>query len=259
MNKAWSVWPVPAVERMNMLAKVVKNHLVTKHTPFLFPEIGGANSSPKGVNDFILPTVAEFHSVENAVKSEAFDSSNIEDILQNARAEAAKIIAQAEEYSANVEQAAREKAVQEVQVQFDAEVAAKVSEIREQLAGTIEQISALSGEITNRLEADLVKLALHIAKKVVGREVTIDREIAFTLVKVSLGKLHNRSIAEVHLNPEDFNFVQTHREKLDFRGSLELVEDHSISVGGCLIHTETGDIDARIESQFDEIAHGLFN
>ncbi|MEP6901837.1 MAG: FliH/SctL family protein [Actinomycetota bacterium] len=242
-----------------MLAKVVKNHSVTKHTPFLFPEIGGANSSSKGVNDFIVPPVAEFQAVETAVKSEPFVSSNIEDILQNARAEAASIIARADEYSANIEQAAREKAIQEVAAQFDAEVDAKVSEIRAQLTGTIEKISALSDEITNRLEADLVKLALHIAKKVVGREVTIDREIAFTLVKVSLGKLHNRSVAEVHLNPEDFTFVETHRENLDFRGSLELVEDQSISIGGCLIHTETGDIDARIESQFDEIAHGLFN
>jgi len=89
--------------------------------------------------------------------------------------------------------------------------------------------------------------------------VTIDREIALTLVKVSLGKLHNRSIAEVHLNPEDYAFVQAHLEKLDFRGSLELVEDRSISVGGCLIHTETGEIDARIKSQFDEIAYGLLN
>ena len=98
---------------------------------------------------------------------------------------------------------------------------------------------------------------LQVADSVGDREVTIDREIAFTLVKVSLGKLHDRAVAEVHLSPEDFTYVQAHREKLDFRGSLDLVEDRSISVGGCLIHTESGDIDARIESQFEEIAHGL--
>lgn len=245
-----------------MLAKVVKSHAVLEFSPFSFPEIGNPESSARTVNEFIVPGLSEIQTPESAeieVESGVDEFSNLEDILQNARDEAAKIIAQAEDHSENIAQAAREKAEQEVAARFAAEVSAQAAEMREKLAETIEQISALSDEITTRLEKDLVKLALQIAKKVVAREVTIDREIAMTLVKVSLGKLHNRSIAEVHLNPEDFTFVQAQREKLDFRGSLDLVEDRSISVGGCLIHTETGDIDARIESQFEEIAHGLFN
>ena len=119
------------------------------------------------------------------------------------------------------------------------------------------KIVGLQAKSQTAVGNELVELALDIAKKIVGREVTIDREIALTLVKVSLEKLHNRARAQVHLHPEDFAYVESHREKLDFHGSLEIIEDRSISVGGCLIHTETGDIDARIESQFDEIAHGL--
>jgi len=246
-----------------MLAKVVKNNSVAGLTTFSIPEIGSSNSEPKNANQFKFPAVTEFLTVEESIKIESATepdhTPNIEEILQNARDEANRIIAQADANSVAIGQAAEEKAMQEVQARFDEEVAAKAAEIRHQLAETIEQISALASEITTRTETDLVKLALQIARKVVAREVTIDREIAFTLVKVSLGKLHNRSVAEVHLNPEDFAFVQAQREKLDFRGSLELVEDRSISVGGCLIHTETGDIDARIKSQFDEIAHGLLN
>ena len=102
-----------------------------------------------------------------------------------------------------------------------------------------------------------VELALEIAKKVVGREVSLDREIALTLVKVSLKRLNSRAAAQVHLSPDDFAFVDAHREKLDFHGSLEIIEDRSVSPGGCLVRTDTGDIDARIESQFDEISHGL--
>ena len=127
------------------------------------------------------------------------------------------------------------------------------------LANTIAEVGSLGSEMAASVEHELLELAIQIAKKIVAREVTIDREIALTLVKVSLAKLHNRSIAEVHLNPEDYSFVKNHLDKLDFRGKIDLVEDKSISVGGCLIHTETGDIDARIESQFDEISHGLLN
>lgn len=246
-----------------MLAKIVKNSEAANFIPFSIPEIGEAKSKSGSVSQFVIPHFNEIRVEEKEpeiieiLPAEAAPS--VEDILQNAREEAEKIIAQAEENSAMIAQAAHEKAVQEVQANFEAEVTERVSEIRDQFAETIKQISSLAGEITARAEDDLVNLALQIAKKIVGREVTIDREIVLTLVKVSLGKLHNRSVAEVHLNPEDFVFVQSQREKLDFRGSLELVEDNSISLGGCLIHTETGDIDGRIESQFDEIAYGLFS
>jgi flagellar assembly protein FliH len=177
--------------------------------------------------------------------------------LQNAREEAAQIVAQAERQSMTIEQIAREQAMQDARRELEAENAALINELRGQLAETITRISSLSEEITKRVEHEVVELALEIAKKVVAREVSVDREVAFTLVKVSLAKLHNRSVAQVHLNPEDFAFVESHREKLGFRGSLELIEDRSISMGGCLIHTETGEIDARIKSQFEEITHGL--
>lgn len=248
-----------------MLAKVVKSSAVPEFAPFAFPELNAAGAPADSFNQFVLPDLSGLAPIDAAAhisEAPSFETGidqpvQVDDILEDARQEAARIIAQAEENAAHLALAAQEKAVQEVQEQFDAQLAAQAEDLRRELAQTIEQVNDLAADISSRHEKDLVELALQIAKKIVGREVTIDREVAFTLVKVSLGKLHNRAVAEVHLNPEDFDFVQSHREKLDFRGSLDLVEDKSISIGGCLIHTETGDIDARIESQFEEIAHGL--
>jgi flagellar assembly protein FliH len=231
--------------------------------PLSGPEIGTGKSAAAapvaaggGVGEFIFPDASAI-TARADTGTEGFSAPSIEDVLQNAREEAAQIVAQAERQSLTIEQIARENALQEVRLELEAENAAQIAALRTQLADTITQISALSEEITKRVEHEVVELALEIAKKVVAREVSIDREVAFTLVKVSLAKLHNRSVAQVHLNPEDLAFVESHREKLGFRGSLELVEDRSISMGGCLIHTETGEIDARIKSQFEEITHGL--
>ncbi len=241
-----------------MLAKVLKKEQAADFATFSIPEIGEMREQSTGVNAFVVPEFvkSQFSAVTELKTADPFCA---DDVVQNARDQAALIIAQAEESKAIIEQAARESAIFEARAEFETEVAGRVSEIRQQLVETIDRLSALANEITRSAESELVELALQIAKKIVGREVAADREITVALVKASLGKLHNRSIAEVHLNPEDFAFVDEHRERLDFRGSLELVEDRSISVGGCLIHTETGDIDARIESQFDEIAHGLLN
>ena len=239
-----------------MLAKIVKNQLTADFVPFSIPEIGEPKQKIELKAEFVFPSVIEVAPIETFVE-ETFDAPTVEDVLQHAREEAAKIVAQAEENAAMIEAAARDRGMQEAQAQIAAETAAQLDEMREQMTATINQIAGLQNEIAARAEVDLVDFALEIARKIVGREVTIDREIAVALVKVSLRKLHDRSIAEVHLHPEDYEYVQAHREKLGFKGTLDLVADSSISLGGCLIHTETGDIDARIESQFDEIAHGL--
>ena len=251
-----------------MLAKIVKNQVAAAaaggagFVPFSVPEISAAKQNAEGVGAFVFPGITEIEPADRVFIETSFAAAqDVETDLQNARDEAASIIARAENDRRMIEEAALEKGLNEARARAEVEIAERVgvqlNPLRERLAETVEKISALSGEIIAQTENDVVELALEIAKKIVGREVSLDREIACTLVKISLGKLHNRSVAEVRLHPEDFEFVQSRREKLGFRGSLELVEDRSISPGGCLVHTETGDIDARIESQFDEIADGL--
>ena len=239
-----------------MLAKVIKHQAAQAFIPYAIPEIGETRAKAESNSAFVFPNIADFAPAPEAHK-EIFAAPTVEDVLQNAREEAAQIIAQAEQQSAAIEQIARENAMQEARQILEAENADQFAELRGEFIKTIEQVSGLAEEITKRVETDVVELALQIAKKIVGREVTFDRDIALTLVKVSLKKLHSRAIAQIRLHPEDFAYVQNHREKIDFHGSLEFVEDKSISIGGCLIHTDTGDIDARIDSQFEEIAHGL--
>ena len=239
-----------------MLAKVFKSQSAETFVPFSIPDIG--DHAPRAENNsrFVFPNASDFNSVTET-PGEFFAAPTVEDVLQNAREEAAQIVAQAQQHSAMLEQAAREKAMTDARQILESENAGQFSELRGELVNTIRQISGLSEEITNRVETDVVELALSIAKKIVGREVMFDRDIALTLVKISLKKLHSRAVAQIRLHPEDFQYVQNHREKIDFHGSLEFIEDRTISPGGCLIHTETGDVDARIESQFEEIAHGL--
>ena len=63
--------------------------------------------------------------------------------------------------------------------ELEIEAQTQVAELREELAATIAEISGLKEEINAQAETQLVELALEIAKKVVGREVMFDREIAF--------------------------------------------------------------------------------
>ncbi len=249
---------------MNTSTKIFKDQTaLSAVAAFTVPEIGTGRISSKSPVGFIFPNINEISAPENIADSVSNFASveNDQDLLENARQQAARIVAQAENDREMIEKAAFEKGLNEARAQIEIEIAGRVGEqvgdLREQLFTTIEQVSAVSDEITAQAETELVELSLEIAKKIVAREVSLDREIAYSLVRLALGKLHHRSAAEVRLNPKDFDFVETRRGQIGFRGSLTLTADDAISPGGCLIHTETGDIDARIKSQFEEIANGL--
>jgi flagellar assembly protein FliH len=248
-----------------MSAKVYKKEAAAPYNSFRIPGIGGAPAQTGELQGFVFPQNSAYPQTQRTETRESFGSRSsenaIEFVLQSAREEAAQIIAAAEQHSAAVALAAKESGLNEARQLIENEVTAQVmteiSRLREELTSTIGQMTALTRQIAEQAETELLELSLDIAKKIVGREVSIDREVALYLVKISLAKLHNRTFATIHLNPIDFAFIEAHRDRLDFQGSIEIVEDRSVSPGGCLVHTETGAIDGRIESQFDEIAHGL--
>lgn len=249
-----------------MLAKVLKNQSAIALTPFVIPVHGTSSNFSEGVSGFAFPAPIDFIpslKTENALDvqppNEHLNHNVYEDILETAKREAEALIAKAEAHSQTIEQAATEKGLQKANQTIAEEVDAKAAELRQQLTETIAAVSGLRQEVMAQTENDMVRLALEIARKIIGREVAIDREIAITLARVALGRINNRTAAAVHLSPEDFVYVSNHQQKLEFYGALELIEDRSIQPGGCLVRTNAGDIDARIEAQFEEISNGLLS
>ncbi len=124
------------------------------------------------------------------------------------------------------------------------------------------EIGRLRARLYHQVEREVVKLAIEVAKKIVHREIQADREIIQTLVKVALSHVAEKSAVTVHLHPVDYNYILEHRAELssgaDDEREVALLADKSIERGGCLIQTECGDIDARIEEEFREVERGFF-
>lgn len=202
------------------------------------------------------PALAPPASQEPEVDSEAVVAAE-EMIGQQARERAERIVAEAMAQADAIEREAQARGMAQAQTVIAAETAQAVEPLRQKLTQTLDELTRLRSSIALRAERDLVRLSLEIAKKIVHREVTIDHEIALTLARVALSRIHNRAVATIHLHPDDYNFVAMHQDKFDGNCSIELVEDRSIGRGGCLVSTEMGDVDARIENQFAEIESGL--
>ena len=249
-----------------MSAKIVKKSdaasMSQSHRvrPFSLRELGAPSAQPIGVRKFEYPSADLFDSAADIDPFAGSDLS-IGTNHENALGEASRIIAQAESEREMIERAAFEKATAEAMATVDARVtelaAAQIGSMREQLANSVTQISDSLKEISLRAEADVVELALALAKKIIHREAATDREIVINAAKAALARLHTRSTVTIRMHPDDHGHVTLHQEKLGYRGSLELVADASIAPGGCFVHTDSGDVDATIDSQLDEIAEAL--
>jgi flagellar assembly protein FliH len=125
---------------------------------------------------------------------------------------------------------------------------------------SLQEISSLKSILRTQVEREVVKLAVEVAKKIVYREIRIDPAIIQTLVRVALSHVAEKSAVTIHLNPIDYAYLHKLRPELAQSEGRDVayLADNSIGQGGCLIQTECGDIDARIEEKFREVENTFF-
>jgi flagellar biosynthesis/type III secretory pathway protein FliH len=201
---------------------------------------------------------AEAPTVESVASLAADPEEQAQSVLEAAQREAARLLTEAQAQAAQIEQEAHEKGLAAARAQADEEVQTASADLRGQFTRSLTELESLYTVITSRAERDLVKLALGIARKVVHREVTTDPDIVVTLARVALERLHPRAVATVLLHPDDFEYVNAQRQTLSSTGAVEIVADRAVGRGGCIVQSEHGDIDARIEQQFASLERGFF-
>lgn len=136
----------------------------------------------------------------------------------------------------------------------------RLEAVMRRYAEGIVEVSNLRASLYAQVEREVVKLAVEVAKKVVHRELQADPEIIQTVVRVALNHVAEKSAVTVHLSPVDYSFLLEQRAELSQSEGrdISLLADKSIERGGCLVNTECGDIDARIEEKFREVEHAFF-
>jgi flagellar biosynthesis/type III secretory pathway protein FliH len=111
------------------------------------------------------------------------------------------------------------------------------------------------------LEKELVELTLAIARKVVGREVAARPDIVADLLRDAVRRLEHAGALKIRMNPADLerlsDVLPQLLKDLGDPGRVTCEADASLSVGGCFIEGEAGDIDARIERRFHIVEEAL--
>ena len=139
-----------------------------------------------------------------------------------------------------------------------AEAAAKRGEaMLRRLTQTLEEITGLREQMIKQTEEQMVRLALAVARRVVHREVTLDRDLLVAMARVALDRLGESAKVTVRLNPEDYQ-ATVGAQSAAWNGThVSVVADARVARGGCRIDSDFGALDAGIDAQIQELAHAL--
>ncbi len=110
-------------------------------------------------------------------------------------------------------------------------------------------------------EAEMLVFVMDIARQVVKTEVTQNPQVVADVLHNALRRVTDKDQVRIRVSLPDAPGVRAMRDDLlnllDGAKNLEIVDDRRISPGGCVVETHAGTIDARMETQLDEVEHAL--
>jgi flagellar assembly protein FliH len=134
---------------------------------------------------------------------------------------------------------------------------AGVRETVEQLAGAIADVASTRADTIRRAEADTVRLAIEIARRVLHREVSVDPSALEGLIKAALEKLQNQEVHRVRVHPDQERLVRACLDQAGRGQAAEVVVDPVQPRGGVVFEISRGALDASLDTQLAEIERGL--
>lgn len=224
---------------------------------------------------------------EESTSEPTFDVRGAEEaaaqILRQAEAEAASILGEAHRQSESIIAQTRQQTdmmLQEASLQVDGiltEARASgfeqgflagkeeaESQYRSKIEESLELMRQIESDRKKRLlqsEQQLIELSVGIARRIIEKHLETDNEWIVNSVKSALAEAIDQSKIEIYAHPEDIPILVANKEEIlsSFASRIDLffMAELSIGQGGCVLHTPQGTIDARLDTQLNEVRRAL--
>jgi len=125
-----------------------------------------------------------------------------------------------------------------------------------ELTAALQDVAAVRHEMARRTERQLVELALALARRIVNREISIDRDLLLAMARVAIDRLGTSARITVRLHPDDHDATVRGR-RAESWPNVTVVADPQVPVGGCRVDSDLGAVDAGADAQLQEFGRAL--
>jgi type III secretion protein L len=173
-----------------------------------------------------------------------------------ARAEAVRILDEAKEFADEIRREALEETARLRDEAYREGMEKSLAEFEQNLLEALE----IRERVWRETEKDLLRLAVRLAEKIIGREIKAEKRTVTDIVAAALQNARQQEKLTVRVNPSDLSLIEEEREKFLPSGRarfIDFIADPRVASGGCLIESEVGTIDARLETQLRVLERAL--
>lgn len=139
----------------------------------------------------------------------------------------------------------------------EAEMKPKIAELEartKRLDALLQFVARPLQDLDAEVEKTLLQLTLAVGKQLARRELRVDPEQVIAIIRESLRELPS-SAREIRvlLHPADAAIVREHLTEPVSERAWNIVEEPTMSRGGCMVRTDTSTIDARLDSRINAV------
>lgn len=150
-----------------------------------------------------------------------------------------------------------QRAYQEGEAAARASLADSTKAANAELLRTVAGLAQMRSTIFREAQADLLRLSIAIARRILHRELLVSPDILQSIVSVVLEKLDRQEVHRVRVHPAMAARLDQDLKHLSNQRPIHVEGDPTLAPGACVFETGRGNLDASIESQLTEIERGL--
>ncbi|HVN47929.1 MAG TPA: FliH/SctL family protein [Bacteroidota bacterium] len=132
---------------------------------------------------------------------------------------------------------------------------------REQMNQVVAGVQNAWKQFSDSVENVVVTLSLAAAERVIKKEVQNDDRLILNQIREGLRRITGVEHLKLRLHPDDEKIVRQSRTELlanvDSVRDIVVEPDETVSRGGCIIESESGSVDATVETQTKKMAELL--
>lgn len=133
----------------------------------------------------------------------------------------------------------------------------KVSEFSQ----IIEELKALRSQVLKTQEKELIELVFQVGKKIALKDLSEDSTVIKNLLESILTEYEKEDEIKLYLSPSDTKFLNEQIESGNFKfgdlSKLKVIEEQSMTNGGCRVQTQFGSIDSQVEQRVENLWSSL--
>lgn len=117
-------------------------------------------------------------------------------------------------------------------------------------------------ETLQSIEKDALNIILDISRKVIGTEISMNKEKLLEMIAQAFERCSNRENITLKVSSADYDFIIENKDRIlsmvEGIGQLEIVKDQALKLGALILETPYGSVDAGMDTKLKKIEEAFF-